>query len=74
MDKQIDFDYLDCTQVSGVANLYGTAPYLQTEFPELCDGKEQTREIVKTWISRSGMSAVQWAERSFTLKNRRNVS
>ena len=29
------FDYLDALWESGVTNMYGAAPYLQQEFPEL---------------------------------------
>lgn len=33
--NQIYFDYLENLRQSGETNMYGAAPYLQREFPEL---------------------------------------
>ena len=38
------FDYLERLRQSGETNMYGTAPYLQEEFPELRYAPERARK------------------------------
>ena len=45
------FDYLEQLRQSGETNMYGAAPYLQEEFPELRYAPERAREILLAWFS-----------------------
>ena len=44
------FDYLERLQQSGETNMYGAAPYLQSEFPELRDNRSRAGDILLAWI------------------------
>lgn len=45
------FDYLERLRQSGETNMYGAAPYLQEEFPELRYAPERARGILLAWFS-----------------------
>lgn len=49
-DNQKYFDYLERLRQSGETNMYGAAPYLQAEFPELRDNRSRTGDILLAWI------------------------
>ena len=44
------FDYLDTLRESGVTNMYGAAPYLQQEFPELSYDHAQAVYVLQRWM------------------------
>ena len=44
------FDYLERLRQSGETNMYGAAPYLQSEFPELRDNRSRAGDILLAWI------------------------
>jgi len=46
------YDFLDGLRESGVTNMFGAAPYLQREFPEL--DSRQAREILLDWMENFG--------------------
>lgn len=46
------FDYLDRLRESGVTNMYGAAPYLQQEFPELSYDRAQAVYVLREWMDR----------------------
>lgn len=54
--KQKYFDYLEELRQSGETNMYGTARYLEREFPELQDTSggfhsgEAARRVLGEWI------------------------
>lgn len=41
-------EFLNELRDSGVTNMFGAAPYLQEEFPEL--DRKEAREIVQEWM------------------------
>ena len=41
--------YLDAVRQSGLINMFGAAPYLVDEFPEL--DKRKAREVLSYWMS-----------------------
>lgn len=44
------FDFLDDLRDSGETNMFGAAPYLQAEFPELRGDRKKANEILVAWI------------------------
>ena len=44
------FDFLEKLRQSGETNMYGAAPYLQSEFPELRGSQKKTNAILIAWI------------------------
>lgn len=44
------FGYLERLRQSGETNMYGAAPYLQEEFPELRYSPERARKILLAWF------------------------
>lgn len=44
------FDFLEKLRQSGETNMYGAAPYLQSEFPELRGSQEKANTILIAWI------------------------
>lgn len=47
-------EYLDRLRESGVTNMWGAVPYLQSAFADLTD-RDQTRDILLYWVEmRSG--------------------
>jgi hypothetical protein len=40
--------YLDAIRLSGVTNMFGAAPYIVCEFPEL--DKRQARAVLQYWM------------------------
>lgn len=48
MDKY--FRYLEKLRDSGETNMYGAAPYLQREFPELSFDPERAKKVLIAWI------------------------
>ncbi len=44
------FEYLEQLRESGVVNMFGAAPYLQAEFPELEQDKKRAGEILWAWM------------------------
>ena len=49
-DNQKYFDYLERLRQSGETNMYGAAPYLQVEFPELRYDRNKAGDILLAWI------------------------
>lgn len=49
-EHQKYFDYLEKLRQSGATNMYGAAPYLQEEFPELRYDRDKAKEILLAWI------------------------
>ena len=49
-DNQKYFDYLERLRQSGETNMYGAAPYLQSEFPELRYDRNKAGDILLAWI------------------------
>ena len=49
-DNQKYFDYLERLRQSGETNMYGAAPYLQSEFPELRYDRNRAGDILLAWI------------------------
>ena len=49
-DNQKYFVYLERLRQSGETNMYGAAPYLQVEFPELRYDRNKAGEILLAWI------------------------
>lgn len=53
-------EFLDDLRESGDTNMFGAAPYLVAEFPELADGKasfnspQKAREILGYWMETFG--------------------
>ena len=45
------FEFLDELRKSGVTNMFGAAPYLRQEFPELQDDPKQAVEILRAWMN-----------------------
>lgn len=43
------FEYLDRLRQSGETNMFGAVPYLQKEFPELCE-KKKAIQILQAWM------------------------
>ena len=41
--------YLDAVRESGLINMFGAAPYLVSEFPEL--DKRKAREVLSYWMA-----------------------
>ena len=41
--------YLDAVRESGLINMFGAAPYLVNEFPEL--DKRKAREVLSYWMA-----------------------
>lgn len=41
-------EFLDYLRETGITNMYGAAPYLQDEFPEL--SKTEARKILTYWM------------------------
>lgn len=41
-------EFLDILRESGVTNMFGAAPYLQEEFPEL--NRNEARRILQHWM------------------------
>ena len=41
-------EYLDELRESGETNMFGAAPYLQSEYPNL--GKDQAKQILVYWM------------------------
>lgn len=50
MDIQKYFDYLNDLRDSGVTNMFGAGPYLQTRFPELGFDRQLASEILTAWM------------------------
>lgn len=48
------FEYLEQLRQSGETNMYGAAPYLYREFPEL--SLDQAKKILIDWIASYGQS------------------
>lgn len=46
--------YLDGLRESGVTNMYGATPYIQSEYPELT--KEQTKGLLMYWLKTFGQN------------------
>lgn len=44
------FDFLADLRESGETNMYGAAPYLQAEFPELRGDRQKANEILMAWM------------------------
>lgn len=44
------FDFLEKLRQSGETNMYGAAPYLQSEFPELRGSQKKANAILIAWI------------------------
>jgi len=44
--------YLDAVRESGLINMFGAAPYLADEFPEL--DKRQARSVLQYWMQTFG--------------------
>lgn len=44
------FDFLEKLRQSGETNMYGAAPYLQSEFPELRGFQKKANAILIAWI------------------------
>lgn len=44
--------YLDVLRESGVVNMFGAAPYVQDEFPELT--KDEARKVLTYWMQTFG--------------------
>ena len=49
-DNQKYFAYLERLRRSGETNMYGAAPYLQAEFPELRYDRNKAGDILLAWI------------------------
>ena len=49
-DNQKYFVYLERLRQSGETNMYGAAPYLQAEFPELRYDRNKAGDILLAWI------------------------
>ena len=47
--KNAYLDYLDGLRLSGLTNMFGAAPYLVDEFPEL--DKRQARTVLSYWMA-----------------------
>ena len=45
-------DYLNAVRLSGLTNMFGAAPYLVDEFPEL--DKRQARSVLQYWMQTFG--------------------
>jgi hypothetical protein len=59
------FEYLDDLRKSGTANMFGAAPYLAAEYPDL--GIQQARQVLKLW--QDTFSAEPLEERVYTAQN-----
>jgi hypothetical protein len=46
--KDTYLKYLDAVRLSGLTNMFGAAPYLVCEFPEL--NKRQARAVLSYWM------------------------
>lgn len=46
--KNTHLRYLDVLRLSGLTNMFGAAPYLVDEFPEL--DKRQARSVLSYWM------------------------
>ena len=46
--KDSYFAYLDALRDSGVTNMFGAAPYLQNEFPQLT--RAEARAVLLEWM------------------------
>ena len=46
--EEYHLEYLDDLRESGITNMWGAAPYLESEYPEL--EKQQAREILFYWM------------------------
>ena len=46
--KNTHLRYLDALRLSGLTNMFGAAPYLVCEFPEL--DKRQARSVLSYWM------------------------
>lgn len=44
------FDYLEELRESGVVNMFGAVPYLQSRFPELSSDRRRAGEILRAWM------------------------
>ena len=44
------FDYLNQLQQSGAINMFGAAPYLRREFPELSFDRNKSDQILQAWM------------------------
>ena len=44
------FEFLDDLRDSGETNMFGAAPYLQAEFPELRGDRTKAGEILIAWM------------------------
>jgi len=47
--KDIYLKYLDAVRLSGLTNMFGAAPYLVCEFPEL--DKRKARAVLSYWMA-----------------------
>ena len=57
--EQKYYDYLESLRESGVTNMIGAVPYLQTAFPELRNDRERAKEILLSWIHSVERSATE---------------
>lgn len=46
------YEYLDQLRESGITNMFGAAPYLREEFPDL--DRQMAKEIVLDWMHTFG--------------------
>ena len=47
-ETQEHFDFLDELRESGITNMFGAAPFLQDEFPDL--SKSDARDVLMAWM------------------------
>lgn len=47
--KEVMFEYLDDLRESGETNMFGAAPYLQREFPDL--SAAEARAVLLDWMN-----------------------
>jgi hypothetical protein len=46
------YDFLDGLRESGITNMYGAAPFLEDEFPEL--NKQEAKTVLGAWMGQFG--------------------
>ena len=45
------FSYLDDLRESGVTNMFGAVPYLQSEFTELSHDRQRASQVLSLWMN-----------------------
>ena len=52
-DTQLEeyFEYLDRLRESGVTNMFGAVPYLQSEFTELSHDRQRASQVLSLWMN-----------------------